>query len=372
MRIENRSADPRLALLGAALLLAAACGGHEPAAPEAAAGTVAARAVQAERLEVPSEVELFGTVEAETTATVSTRIMARVTAVAVAPGDAVAAGQVLLNIDPQAAQGQLAQARGALAQARAALALAERNHQRFQALADADASSELEVDSARMQYEQALGAVEQAEGAVAAAAAVAADSRVVAPFAGRVVRKMVDAGDLAAPGRPLLVLESEGARRLALTVPESVMARAGLTLGDSLPVRIDARPDLGTLAATVIEMTAGADPASHSFEVKAALPVTGIPSGASGRARVVTDRRDAVAIPEAAVLRRGGLSLVIVADAEGRTGSRVVTLGEPLDGGRVEVLSGLAGGETVLLDLTAVPPAGARLEVAPPGSERAP
>ncbi len=224
------------------------------------------------------------------------------------------------------------------------------------------------MDSARTQYEQALGAVEQAAGAVAAAAAVAADSRVVAPFAGRVVRKMVEAGDLAAPGRPLLVLESEGARRLALTVPESVMARAGLTIGQPLPVRIDARPDLGSLEAIVVEMTSGADPASHSFEIKAALPVAGVPSGASGRARVAIDRRAVVAIPEAAVLRRGGLSLVVVADAEGRTGSRVVTLGEPVDGGRVEVLSGLAGGETVLLDLTSVPPAGARLEAARPAA----
>jgi multidrug efflux pump subunit AcrA (membrane-fusion protein) len=341
MSIDNRAADPRLALLGAALLLTAACGGHEPAAPAEPAGTVEALSATAERLEVPSEVELFGTVEAETTATVSARVMARVTAVKVGTGDAVAAGQVLLTIDPQAAQGQLAQARGALAQARAGLALAERNHQRFQALAAADASSELEVDSARMQYEQALGAVEQAEGAVAAAAAVAADSRVIAPFAGRVVRKMV------------------------------VMARAGLAIGQPLPVRIDARPDLGSVEATVVEMSAGADPASHSFEIKAALPVAGIPSGTSGRARVALERRAVVAIPEAAILLRGGLSLVIVADADGRTSSRVVTVGESVADGRVEVLSGLAGGETVLLDLASVPPAGARLEATRPAAESA-
>ena len=74
-------------------------------------------------------------------------------------------GQLLLEIDPQAAKGQLAQAQGALSQARAALALAERNHERFKALAEVRAASELEVDMARMQYEQASGAVEQAQGA---------------------------------------------------------------------------------------------------------------------------------------------------------------------------------------------------------------
>ena len=366
---ERRAYEPRPALLLGALLLAAACGGgdHPAATPEAA--EVAATTARAERLERPSEVEIFGVVEAARTATISTRVMAMVTAVEVQAGDAVAAGQLLLTIDPQAADGQLAQARGALAQARAGLALAQRNHERFEALAAANASSELELDTARMQHEQARGAVQQAEGAVAAAAAVAADSRVVAPFAGRIARRMVDVGDLAAPGRPLLAVESEGTRRLALRVPESAMSRSGLALGDALPVRVDARPDLGTLSGTVVEVAAGADPGSHSFEVEVALPVEGIPSGASGRARIEIGRRSVVAVPEAAVLEHGGLSLLLVGDAEGRVGSRVVTLGESLDGDRVEVLSGLAGGETVLLGLPSVPPAGTRYRVAEAAAE---
>lgn len=354
----NRS----LALLGAVSLLAAACGGYKPAEPAATTVTIQAKLAQAERTEVPRLVELFGTIEAEKTAAVSTRVMAMVAAVRAKTGDYVRKGQLLLEIDPQAAQGQLSQAKGALAQARAGLALAERNYQRFEALEAVDAASELELDMARMQYEQARGATEQAEGAVAAASSVAADSRVVAPFTGRVMRMMVEVGDLAAPGRPLLMLESQGGRRLALTVPESVMALAGLAIGDSLTIRVDSRSELGMLEATVVEMTPGADPASHSFQIKVALPLKGIPSGASGRAWVEIDRRTAVAIPEVAVLRQGGLSLVVVRTAEGRASSRVVTLGESLTGSRVEVLSGLSGGETVVLGLAVVPPAGTIVE----------
>ena len=360
MRTGNRTTH--LALFGAALLLNAACGGHEPAVSETSAVTVEAELARVERTEAPTLIELFGTVESEKTAAISARVMAMVTAMRVRTGDAVRKGQLLLEIDPQAARGQLSQAQGALAQARAALTLAERNLERFEGLAAADAAAELELDMARMQYEQARGAVEQAEGAVAAASSVAADSRVVAPFPGRVVRTMVEVGDLAAPGRPLLVLESEGSRRLALTVPESVMARAGLAIGDSLETRIDARADLGPIPATVVEMAPGADPASHSFAVKLDLPAAGVPSGASGRARIEIDRRPVVAVPASAVLRRGGLSLVVVRDAEGRAASRIVTVGDSLADGRIEVLSGLAGGETVALGLSSVPPAGARLE----------
>lgn len=356
----NKPATDRLAVLLATALLFAACGGHQPPTP-ATDTVVEADLDRAVRIEVPTVIELFGSVEAERTAAVSSRIMAMVTGVAVATGEHVAAGQLLLTIDPQAAEGQLAQARGALDQARAASTLAARNLRRYEALTAVDAASELELDMARMQHDQAVGAVEQASGAVAAAAAVAADSRVVAPFSGRVTRRMVEVGDLAAPGRPLLMLASEAGQRLALTVPESVMAGAGLTLGRELPARIDSRPDLGSLAATLVEMAPGADPASHTFRIELALPVDGIPTGSSGRASVEIGSRAIVAVAAGAVLHRGGLALVVVRDAEGHAISTVVTLGEPLAGGRVEVLSGLAGGEAVLVGLSTAPPAGAQV-----------
>jgi RND family efflux transporter MFP subunit len=329
--------------------------------------TIRAPLAQVERLEVPTRVELYGTVEAEKTASVSTRVMAMVTAVHVQAGDPVRQGQLLLDIDPQAARGQLGQAQGALAQARAGLSLAQRNYERFQGLQKVQAASELELDMARMQYEQALGAVEQAEGGVSAAASVAADTRVVAPFAGHVGRRMVEVGDLAAPGRPLLELESSGNRRLVLTVPESLMARSRLQLGHELAARIDARPELGVIRGNVVEMAPGADPASHTFQVKIALPRPDLPSGSAARAWLETDRRSAVTVPPSAVLRQGGMSLVVVRNQEGRALARVVTLGETVEaatGQRVEVLSGLTGGETVLLDLAAVPALGTRVEEA--------
>jgi len=358
------------ALLPLALL--AACGGGEPAGDgahsqsAAAERTVEARVVAAERLEVPRTVDLYGTVEADSTAAVSSRVMAQVTAVHVAAGDTVERGQALLEIDPQAARGQLSQARGALAQAEAALALSERNYERFRALADSGSASELELDRARMEYERSRGAVEQAEGAVSAAASVASDSRVTAPFAGRVVRRMVEVGDLAAPGRPLLMLETGSSRRAALSVPESAVAAAGLEIGSPVAVTVDARPGLGELTGRVVEMSPGADPMSHAYRVKVALPAAALgdrplPTGSAVRASVPLGRRTAVAVPADAVISRGGLDLVVLVDEDGRASSRAVTVGRALADGRVEILSGLKGGEALAVGLPGVPAAGTRV-----------
>jgi RND family efflux transporter MFP subunit len=353
-------------LLGAGALLFTACGdGAPPHGEPAPEVTVRAPLAQASRVDIPRRLEIYGTIEADRTAAVSSRVMAQVTAVRAQAGDRVRRGQVLVEIDPQAARGQEAQARGALAQAEAALALAERNYQRFEALAQANAASELEVDQARTAYNQAQGAVRQAQGAVQAASAVASDSRVTAPFDGQVVRKMVEVGDLAAPGRPLLLLQSDASRRLLLPVPESAVAASGLAVGSELAVRLDAQPSLGTLRGAVVEMSPGPDPMTHSYQVKVELPREDLPTGAAARATLELATRTAVAVPRRALLRQGGLSLVVIRDGEGRARSRVVTLGEDLDDGRVEVLSGLGGDETLLLDLALAPASGARVEEAP-------
>jgi len=337
-----------------ATLAAAGCGGkHE--AKDAQPAAITAATAKAEVLEVPDLIELYGTVAADSTAAIGSRVMANVVAVPVKVGDFVKAGDVLVEIDPQTARGQEAQALGALAQARGALALAERNYHRFQALAKSGSASELELDMARMQYEQAKGAVQQGEGAVEAASSVAKESRVVAPFPGRVAARMVEPGDFAAPGRPLVTIESSVGRRLVVSVPASAAVATGLKAGQKIAVRVDgvAAP----LTGVVVEVSPGADPSSHTFTAKIELAGAPVAAGLTGRAALDTGVRKAVLVPSGAVVPAGGVSMVVVRDADGKSRSRAVTTGAA-HGGNVEILSGLAGGETVLVGLKALPPDG--------------
>lgn len=336
-------------------LAAAACGRAPETAPAAAA--VSAPTARAEAMKVPLRIEVAGSVEAERSAAVSSRVMANVIAVRVKAGDVVQAGDVLLEIDPQTAKGQEAQARGALAQAEGAYALAEKNLARYEALAKSGAASPLELDMARMQFEQAKGAREQGRGAVEAASSVSGESRVVAPFAGRVTARLVEAGDFAAPGRPLVMLESGAGRRLTVAIPASVATSAALKLGATLPVEIDGVAG-GEEGARIVEMSPGADPASHTFTVKLELAGT-VPSGLTGRTWITSGTRDAVLVPAGAVLSSGGLDVVVVKDGEGKARSRVVTLGTRREGQPVEILAGLSGGESVLVGLARVPADGA-------------
>ena len=291
------------ALLGAvaAASLGACSSPHSPSQKDLP--PVSAATALVERASLPDRLTLYGTVTAERSAAVSSRVMANVVAVPARVGQFVAAGDVLVEIDPQTAKGQEAQARGALAQAHAALSLAERNYERYKALAASGSASALELDMTRMQYEQAKGAVQQGEGAVEAASSVARESRVTAPFAGRVAARLVEAGDLAAPGRPLVTIESATGRRLVVQVPAGTVAASGLSAGKKLAVKIDGAA--ADLTGAVVEMSPGADPATHTYT--ATLELSGAPfaTGLTGRATLDTGARPSVLVPESAL--NGGM-----------------------------------------------------------------
>jgi len=344
-----------------AMMLSFGCGHDEPHHAASDLQPVAVSTVEVELVSDVKPIEVRGVIQPARQAMISSRAMGPVVALRVRAGDMVSKGQTLLEIQPAQSDGQLAQAEGALAQATAGLALAERNFQRFQALHAENAASDLELDVARMQYEQARGAVAQANGAVQTASSVADESQVRAPFAARIVTTMVEVGDLAAPGRPLVRLESIGGQQIWLTVRESDIAR--MAEGDEVGVEIDARPDLGVLSGKVVEIVPSADTATHTFTVKVGLGDTSVSSGLAGRALISGDRADRLVVPISAVHLRGGLELVVVRADDGTARTRAVTTGGTLEDGRIEVLSGLNRGDSVAVDAPGPLADGTPLEV---------
>jgi len=331
-----------------AILAATACGHDQPKTAEADLEALTITTTQVALLTASRPIEVRGVVQPSREAAVSSRVMGPVVALRVNAGSVVSKGQILVEIQPETSQGQLTQAQGALAQAEAALSLAERNHERFKALQADNAASDLELDMARMQYEQASGAVSQAEGAVRAASSMAAESTVKAPFSARVTRTLVEVGDLAAPGRPLVQVESLEDQQIWLTVRARDAGR--VKVADEIPVRFDARPDLGTVIGVVDEIVPSADPATHTLIVKVGLRGLDIASGFSGRATIEGDVTERLVIPEAALHRRGGLELVVVRSDDGTARTRAVTSGATTGEGLIEILSGLGPEDTVVLD----------------------
>jgi RND family efflux transporter MFP subunit len=325
-------------LLTLAAVALAACGGVDHEAPavteRASPGTFT---VTADTVTTTLAVE--GTVHARHRAEISTRLMARVTEVPVELGTAVRAGQTLIRLGIEDVAANRAKADAAVIVARAARDEAARQAARMDTLLAEDVVARVQRDQAQLGLTQAESQLAMAEATLREVETATGYARIAAPFDGVVVGRTVDPGDLAAPGMPLLTVESRGARDAVLAVPPE--ATAGLADGASVEVT---GSDGRTAAGTVRAVAGGADPMTRTVEVRVAVPADW-PTGTSVTAFVPVGRRVAVTIPAAVVVRRGQLTGVHVIEGDMRL-LRWVRLGRTL-GDRVEVLSGLEAGERI-------------------------
>jgi RND family efflux transporter MFP subunit len=329
-----------LTLLTAAAVTAAAagCGAStaEQSTPEAATPPPALT-IGADTLATTFAAE--GTIRARHRADISTRMMARVAEVPVEIGARVRAGQTLIRLGVEDIAANRAKAEAAVTVATAARDEAARMAARMDTLHAEDVVSRVQRDQARLGLTQAESQLAMAEATLSEVETAAGYARITAPFDGVVTARSVDPGDLAAPGMPLLVVESTGPREVVVAVAPELAA--GLEPGATVDVVArDGRRADGTVRA----VAGGADPMTRTVEVQIAVPADWA-TGMSATAMVPSGTRVGVTIPADAVVRRGQLTGVRVVTGDAAT-LRWIRLGRTV-GDRVEVLSGLEAGERI-------------------------
>lgn len=312
------------------------------ATPEAPLG-------EALRETVPIRHEVIGSVQSRFPVAAASRVAARVVAVEVHAGERVRAGQTLVTLDSADLRAGLAQAEGELTAANGELSRARADESRYAALYPRGSVTASERDAAEAAYRAAAGRAEQARAAVAQARAALAYATVQSPAGGVVIERMVERGDLAMPGQPLVRLYSESAMRVELEVPEALARR--IRIGQPLAVSIDAAG--ASFAASVNEIVPAADPRSRTFLVRAVLPsAANLRPGMFARATFTSGTETVVTVPAGAVVRVGQLTSLRVYD-RGATVVRMVSIGRRF-GDRIEILAGVKPGEKVLLTQTRV------------------
>ena len=220
-------------------------------------------------------------------------------------------------------------------------------------LSDTGFERQADLYSRGVGINQAQGAMQQAQANMDGLDARMRDARSVAPFDGVIINLMVEVGDTVQPGTPLITYAFTDYLRIDADVP--VRLAAGLSEG----MIVVARLDVGGLEvdAKVAQIFPVADPVRHTVRVKFDLPFD-TPGGPGMYAEVtVPDNSVPIttehAIPEDAIIWRGSLPSVFIVE-NGHPSLRIVRLGYALPDGRVSVVSGLNGGEEVILN----PPAG--------------
>jgi RND family efflux transporter MFP subunit len=344
--------------ISAAALMISGCKSDAPVSngvPE----TVEARVVAANAVALPVMEHSTGTLRAHESATLSAQIMGRVRQVLVREGDRVRAGQTLVMLDDAGERASTEQADAGVKAAEEQLAAAQANADlaqstlsRYKLLEAQKSVSPQEMDEISRRAEAARAQVEALKSQVAVARAQQAGARnslgytrIAAPFAGVVTARLADPGTMAAPGVPLVQVDSAEVLELQTTVPESLIAslHKGMKIGFTADSLNGQRLD-----GSVSEIVPSADPATHSFLVKIAAPPSAqLMPGMYATAEIPHGMKQAVLAPRSAIQIRGSLACAYVLDSNGLAQLHYLTLGS-VHGDKVEVLSGLNGGEKLV------------------------
>jgi RND family efflux transporter MFP subunit len=280
----------------------------------------------------PSLVEVIGTAVSEQMISLSARIPAPIETMRVSAGSAVTNGQILATLDDRDIREQMGAVEAQFKQA-------ESEYNRANKLFEKGATT----DQARV---AALSAFETAQARLQQIRVMLSYTVIVSPIDGVVTDRRMEPGDLIAPGQVLLTVYNPLRMQLNVAVPGRLLEK--FPLNQMVDVRLDGVGPIvqGTVKSIVSEV----DPQSRTQMVKVRLAQNGITilPGSYGRIQVADELHDSVWIPSAAIYRVGQQELVQVV-IEGRAIRRVVR-SRGMQGAQVEILSGLADGEVILLE----------------------
>jgi membrane fusion protein (multidrug efflux system) len=335
----------RIAFVGAALALSlTACSGRE-AETEVLAPPVATARVTA--VDVEERISASGEIAARMQVAIAAEVSGRVTALLHEEGEAVARGDIVLEIDPERRTLELEAAAARAAKARASFERERRETGRVRTLRAKGVASESQLESAdtALELAKANEAAEQAQLGVVRRAL--ADASVSAPFAGLLARRHVGVGQFVQPGTPLIELVSLDPIDVVFHVAEIDSGR--VRVGQRVDVSVTPYPDR-TFGAVVVVVSPTIDPSTRTLRIKAVLPNPehALRPGLFARADLgVATRSGVLLVPEEAVLQRSDGSVLFVLGDDDRVERRVVTTGT-WRGASVEILEGVRAGDEVV------------------------
>jgi membrane fusion protein, multidrug efflux system len=299
----------------------------------------------------------LGTVTSLATVTIRTQISGYLIRVVFKEGDEVKKGDLLAEIDSRPYEAALAQQRGQLARDEALLKGAQVDLARYQGLAAQNAVPHQTLDTQIALVSQDQGTVEADRAMVKAAEVNLNYTRILSPLDGRVGLRLVDQGNYVTPGdaNGLVVITQIKPISVLFTVPEDNLQAISkrLQAGAVLPATAFDRSGIGKIAdGTLQTFDSQIDPTTGTIKLRATFPndTEALFPNQFVNIRLLLDTHKDVTTMSTAGIQRGTPgTFVYLVNADSTVSVRPVKLGAT-EGDRVEVLSGLAPGDRIVID----------------------
>ena len=333
----------------------AACGGKQAGEQAPAASAIPVTTTIVGPVAWSDTVQALGTAHARESVTLTAKVSEIVEQVHFESGQRVQAGQPLVTLRVDAQQ-------AALGQAEATLAEAEQQYRRLEGLEAQKLVARATLDAQRAQRDVAAAQVRQMRSDIR-------DRQLRAPFAGVLGIRQVSPGALLTPNATIATLDDISRMYVDFQVPETALS--AMQPGARVTATTAAWP--GREFEGVVEtVEARIDPVTRSLTVRAAFdnPQDLLRPGMLLDVRLFRPERQALVVPEIAVVQVGRDSFVYRVDGEGRVAQAPVKAGVRR-AGQAEILEGLQPGDRIVVDGTGKLRPGVTVADAPasPGAE---
>lgn len=356
-----------ITLLGVLALSAVACSGsaHETPATPATETTraVPVRGASVEQRDLRETLTVTGTLRPKAEVKVIAEVAARLVRLAKDEGSVVKQGDLLAVLDDTDYNLTLQRAKASMAVADANRAHAAAERDRANSLLKTGGITDKDHLSAQVNLQVAEASLAQARTEVAIAEQNVTRTRIVAPFSGRLIDRLSDAGSYLASGTPIFTLVDDSVLEFRGAVPSSDYAK--VKVNAPVTLTMDALPNV-EVAGQVTRIVPMVQERNRSFELIARVPgQQQLVAGLFARAAIyVREVKGALLVPPSAVVRDGAnpdrADVFVVANNKAER--REISLGvEQPDA--IQVIKGLTGGETVVIDPPVSLTSGATVQV---------
>ena len=287
-----------------------------------------------------------GTVRSRLAVKIAPKLNARIVEVPVHPGDKLKKGDVIARLDGRDLRAAYNAANAAYVAAQTQAAQARTEEMRITGLYNKQAATRQSYDAALAQARAAQAMANQAAGTAQQSKVMLGEEVLYAPFDGVIGERLQEPGDMGMPNQPVVTFQKPEDLRLEAAISGSCVSQ--VKLGMEVPVRIDAIQQ--TLTGTVDEIAPETDPQTRSQQIKISLPhAIGLQHGQFGWLELGCEAaQQTLLIPASAILHYGQLQAVKVVEGL-QLHIRHIRTGKQY-GDKLEVLSGLHEGETILIE----------------------